>query len=451
MSEKLLVRSYDVGSGDCIYVRVPDGDDAFHMLIDCGSREAVGTRVEGVVGHVKSMLPEVPGTDPLERRLDLLVVTHDHDDHYKGFNPDWWEDVQIGRIWLSAFLKTDHPQAEAGHKLSALAAASARSLVGRGLTLSPAAQAVLRNSIGNAGARTALRNTLPAWNGITPLYVSRDVARKLDAAEREEHGVRYKQRTTCFEGFDEETTRIRILAPEWDIDRRYLGEAPESCGYGAPMSLRRSARLVDRIGKGSGPAQPVNVSPRDFRCLRDRLRLSAFAFGDEDGDVKNNTSVVLLLEWRGRRLLFPGDAEWERTEPEEGVRNGSWEVMIEEDKKYGHLRQPLDFLKVSHHGSANGTPFLVGEEEQPLLDPILPRGGAARASVSTGEKFSDHDVPSRALMEELGRRAGNACKYEGPNDFSQPPRTDIGSTHAEGGVGYVDVPLLHAPSWTPPD
>jgi hypothetical protein len=26
--------------------------------------------------------------------------------------------------------------------------------------------------------------------------------------------------------------------------------------------------------------------------------------------VANNLSVVLLLEWRGRRLLFPGDAEW---------------------------------------------------------------------------------------------------------------------------------------------
>ena len=40
MADKLLIRLYDVGLGDCIYCRIPkahrSGRD-FHILIDCGT------------------------------------------------------------------------------------------------------------------------------------------------------------------------------------------------------------------------------------------------------------------------------------------------------------------------------------------------------------------------------------------------------------------------------
>ena len=40
MADKLLIRLFDVGLGDCIYCRIPkahkDGRD-FHILIDCGT------------------------------------------------------------------------------------------------------------------------------------------------------------------------------------------------------------------------------------------------------------------------------------------------------------------------------------------------------------------------------------------------------------------------------
>jgi beta-lactamase superfamily II metal-dependent hydrolase len=37
---------------------------------------------------------------------------------------------------------------------------------------------------------------------------------------------------------------------------------------------------------------------------------TAFAFAELSSTVTNNTSVVLLIEWKGNRLLFVGDAEW---------------------------------------------------------------------------------------------------------------------------------------------
>ena len=38
MGNQLLVRAYNVGCGDCIYVRIPDAKDGFHILIDCGKK-----------------------------------------------------------------------------------------------------------------------------------------------------------------------------------------------------------------------------------------------------------------------------------------------------------------------------------------------------------------------------------------------------------------------------
>ena len=38
MADELLVRMYNVGLGDCIYLRVPDAGRDVHILIDCGNK-----------------------------------------------------------------------------------------------------------------------------------------------------------------------------------------------------------------------------------------------------------------------------------------------------------------------------------------------------------------------------------------------------------------------------
>ena len=60
MAGKLLVRSYNVGCGDCIYVRIPDKGGHFHILIDCGSKEKENTGVmERSIKHLETeMLPD---------------------------------------------------------------------------------------------------------------------------------------------------------------------------------------------------------------------------------------------------------------------------------------------------------------------------------------------------------------------------------------------------------
>jgi hypothetical protein len=61
-------------------------------------------------------------------------------------------------------------------------------------------------------------------------------------------------------------------------------------------------------------------------------------------DVLNNTSLVLLMRYRGAALLFPGDAQW-----------GNWSTWLEKSGADAMLGE-VTFFKVGHHGSHNSTP-----------------------------------------------------------------------------------------------
>ena len=92
MDDQLLVRVYNVGLGDCIYVRVPDKQGARHLLIDCGNKYSDPQRLKAAIANLKEILPE--------GRLDLLVATHAHEDHVKGFDKDLFAGLQIDRLDL---------------------------------------------------------------------------------------------------------------------------------------------------------------------------------------------------------------------------------------------------------------------------------------------------------------------------------------------------------------
>ena len=134
MADQLLIRAYNVGCGDCIYVRIPGADGGFNMLIDCGKKGS-DELLKKAVDHLRTELPA--GSTPGTKRLDLIVATHRHEDHIKGFDPKLFDKIQVKNIWLSVAMDPKHPQAKGVNSLRAFATDAMRALANGRTSLSP--------------------------------------------------------------------------------------------------------------------------------------------------------------------------------------------------------------------------------------------------------------------------------------------------------------------------
>jgi beta-lactamase superfamily II metal-dependent hydrolase len=428
MADELVVRLYNIGLGDCIYVGVPDDDDMRHLLIDCGNKYSSGDLLEAALEDLRDhVLPDAPDG---KKRLDLIVVSHPHEDHVKGFDSSIFEDFQVGDLWLSAAMDPDHPQAEESRSLHAFAMSALEGLELR--SLAPSEQALVDSllSLSKAGGVTALLDGL-GQPDLEPRYVHADTP-AADLAI-----------------FQDPDNSLSVLAPMENIDGYYLGRDTDDLNALRAFAERAGGRNVltlPRLG-ATGSATPSNISQQDFDRLRSRLLDNVMSFILKAGHLVNNTSVVLLLEWRGRRLLFTGDAEVKLSFKgafREGKSNYSWNVMWHERRD--QLDGALDFLKVGHHGSVNATPWTTKTVKGPagailshpvneILDAILPEDNAenAVAVVSTRRTSAYETIPDPDLMEELGRRVDSTATYDEPQDLGvfvaddveQPLRTDM--------------------------
>ena len=396
MGSKLLIRSYNVGCGDCIYVRIPNGAQHFHILIDCGSKEGANSGVmKRAIQHLEDHMLEDDSSG--KKRLDLIVVTHRHEDHIKGFNPSFFKNIAIKNIWITAAMDETHEQAKAAHSLHNFATKEVKALLDSGASLSPELQdLVALYGINNEGATTALTKTLPQNNGITPKYV-------------------HAGQTSDELKVEIENTKIIVLAPEKDIDHFYLGKEATETLHGM-QAAQDHFRTNASPATGTTEVFPTNISRSDFRKLQSRLLSNVLAFAVDDSEIQNNVSTVLLIEWGERRLLFVGDAEWKKAF-KSGKKNGSWNVMWHERKE--HLSKPVDFLKVGHHGSHNATPWNreadADDEVNQIFNAILPLPAngddpTAQCIVSTKRKQYD-TIPDAALLAELGKRVANTKNY----------------------------------------
>jgi len=443
MADKLLIRLFDVGLGDCIYCRIPkahkDGRD-FHILIDCGTLSSTDFLAEAI-DKLKALLPLIDG----KRHVDLLVVTHEHKDHMTGFGMELWDDLSFGAIWMSAAMDLNHPESKRAKKLHSFAANAMAEAVRLNLALGPQLMELAAAMALNKAAMTTLRETLPKASKIKATYV---------------HAKSTKQELALpLVG-----VTVSVLGPEFDIDFYYLGKE------GDP-SLRRLFGFIDTnlpevsaaVPEASAVPTPANIDPADFRQLRSRMLSTALAFADLDGKICNNTSVVLLLEWKGKRLLFVGDAEWDGAY-REGKGNCSWNVMWNLRKE--KLNGPLAFLKIGHHGSVNATPWgqtAAASKGEPLaiLNAILPVASKTKAKAVVSTRRGNYEtIPRTDMLAEIGTRVSNTKNYatafnqaglktssvpkfgefeKESFDKPQPQRTDL-ETMLEA-QGFIDVEI----------
>lgn len=361
----LRVRVYNVLFGDAILLSIPEVDAEgheiiLHVLIDIGNALAGAAGNNAVFAPIfANIQAELAGAP-----LDLYVMTHEHMDHVQGLlygATTLKTPIKAKTVWMTASSAPDYYERfENARKRRALAVAACEAIaafLAKSAAPMPAAIAALL-AINNPGSSKDCVDHIRSIAQTPPLYLHRtaDTAGNLPFRR----------------------TKVRVLAPEEDTSIYYGRFAPPSLGVVqddiAPTLLPPGATTP-----------PAGVSAGDFFDLI-RFRSGGMAANLRTIDkAANNSSVVLELEWNGWRLLFPGDAE-----------EKSWQIMA----KLGLLR-PVHFLKISHHGSKNGSPE-AGIDA--VLPEVSPDGRPRQAIVSTHEGAYP-GVPDSPTLDRLRERA----------------------------------------------
>ncbi|HSM19759.1 MAG TPA: MBL fold metallo-hydrolase, partial [Hyphomicrobiales bacterium] len=382
MDDQLLVYVYNVGVGDCIYIRVPDRDAGGtirqrHIVVDCGTIDpnADERLLKLALRHIARMLPRDPDTG--RKRLDLLVVTHPHMDHYASFGLEStsrrWRRKQIDRLWLNALMDPDNTHARRAREQLHAGNLALQAL--READLHPALTQLAQELFSLNQGQIADGAYELLTSGLTsPLYVDDGTP------------------AGTLQLFDEPGAAIHILAPSRHIDADYLGVTEDDP---AEVFAEFNRHILTAAGEATNwefDDGDLTISRGDFRRLRARMGSRAVLLAMAQNELINNSSIVFLLTWRGRRLLFTGDAECKFARKgrfEEGKQNFSWNVMWARHRDL--LDEPVDFLKVGNHGSDNATPWTGDQpdnEANQILDAIAPRGGTRLRAVVSAARYA---------------------------------------------------------------
>ena len=459
--------------GDCHLITFKSGQKTSQLLIDCGTFQnsnASKARLTEVVSSVKAELKGKP--------LDVLVGTHQHNDHLCGFvhNEADFRAMKVNQVWLSWL---DNPRdalaqtvGEKYHNLKSKIAKAAMLMTARGVVGGPTgALAKTEELLGFFGATKDIGT--PAELPARATEVLRGIG---------SNTIAYLKPGTSLDmpGMPAGAVRVHVLGPPHDQPSLERDNPRQGESYDTELTraLSFSARFLDALESHGGsasqnereyPFSETNkraekpsraaiaagtdrVAPSaNLMALIARYRAADAAWRLVDDDwldqaagsalwldgYTNNSSLVLAIELvaSGKVLLFAADAQ-----------TGNWNSW--KDVPWTDTSVTTDDLlartvlyKVGHHGSHNSTLKPVFEKmTHPHLSALIP----VDKTDSHITKTNGWKMPAKNLFQRIREKTANrVLQMDGVN----PPECDLATKAARDawaatGMKPVEQPLF---------
>jgi hypothetical protein len=452
-TSRVQVRMYCLGTGDCLVIKFQAGDQhQFTMLVDCGS--CVGSRQE-FLPYIEDLVSYVDG------KLDLLVVTHEHQDHVNGFDKCYaeFEQLEIGQAWFAWTEDPKDPDQQALdllgtrqkarlglhnalHKLRANREQIAQEQVN--LNANKQALGALNaflegmdtlgsvnlEATGSGGQSLAgmrkikqlLRDkqvrtrylkpgtslTLPLLPGVRFHVLGPSLSREYIYADGKEGRDTYRRHEVMGEGLLAMNSFAALgqMVPPADL--------PFSSTYLAANPASSPQNNLTPSEKPTNPAPEQNVAARyldsdyAWRTIENEWLYTAGSLAIRLDSHINNTSLALAVELGvdGPVLLLPGDAEYANWAGWHQVKH--WQASVNRDSRKPFVEDLLNrtvFYKVSHHLSYNGTPLDKGIRMMNHPD-LAVMVTLDRSRISSRWLTT---MPNKRLLQELISRSQNKC------------------------------------------
>lgn len=420
------VRMYQVGFGDCFLLTFsyPAPNPPRHVLIDFGSTEAPdGANRAKLLARIAENVQQTVGKDPF-----AVVATHRHADHITGFDPGAKGD---GPGAVIAALKPRwvvQPWTEQlDLPVDAVAPAHFKGMASRRTSLA-SMQAIAQRVVDNDIPR--LKRSLGSTSTMQELaFIGEDNLGNRRAVENLANMGRndyvYAGKRTRLQSFLP-GVKVHVLGPPTvkqsaaikrqrsaDPDQFWLAQS-RAFGIGAQAQVAESTPLFAEHPQitGGSALQGDRWLVHAMRRAHGEQLLGIVRSLDK---AMNNTSVILLFEFAGQKLLFPGDAQIE-----------NWEYALGR-ADFAKLLRGVNVYKVGHHGSRNATP----KELWHRWFPEAPGKDAANSSKTMTSMMSTK--PGKHGHQNVGTEVPRATLVK-----ALKKRTHFVATDEMGDVAYAD-------------
>jgi len=401
--KQVAIRTYQVGFGDCFLLSfLYDGNSEKHVLVDFGTTklppDAPKSRMMDIARDIEKRT---------KGALHAVVATHRHQDHVSGFATadggkgtgdvirklkpayvvqPWTEDPKLAP-------DAKAPPERKGEQKHIAALSAMHDVARQSLTVGRQARHLdkeLRGQLAflgedNIGNPSAVKNLMTM--GKKALYLCAGD----DAQFDEDLGIKVHVLGPPT------VKQSAAIAKQRSSDPNEFWQFRAAAARAAtPPVDGKAVPLFPRFVLSRGPSYPIEARWLVYhaRTIQGDQLLEIVRALDE---AMNNTSVILVFEMGGKRLLFPGDAQIE-----------NWQYALGK-KENQELLANVNLYKVGHHGSRNATPKSLWKLfKNRSTDKSNKKRLAALMSTlehKHGSEKNNSEVPRRTLVTELERES----------------------------------------------